>query len=273
MDDSWIKLYRKILYWDWFTNSSMVHLFVYFLLKANVVDKRFEGIIVKRGQLVTSRKSIHEDTGISEQTIRTCIAKLVETGEIEVEPTKRYTVITVSKYENYNVQRSPANQPSTNHQPTTNQQLTTSKEYNNEEYNNPSSLRSEGLPGASAPAPPPKKKPANTLKETLPKRRQDFYSSLIPFLEKYDKKMIRAFFNYWSETNKSQTKMRWELQKTWETSRRLATWASKDNNFNSSNNGSNGNNSSVQERAEGYADIMRQWLAEDEQNATGEDAQ
>lgn len=247
----------------------MVHLFVYFLLKANVVDKRFEGIVVKRGQLVTSRKSIHEDTGISEQTIRTCIAKLAETGEIKVEPTKRYTLITVSKYENYNVQRNPANQPSTNHQPTTNQQLTTSKEYNNEEYSNSSSLRSEELCGAGAPLPPPKKA-ANTLKVTLPKRRQDFYNSLIPFLERYDKKLIRAFFNYWSETNKSQTKMRWELQKTWETSRRLATWASKDNNFNSSNNGSNGNNSTVQERTAGYAAVIQRILDEADQEAIDE---
>ena len=40
--------------------------------------------------------------------------------------------------------------------------------------------------------------------------------------------MIRAFFDYWSELNKSETKMRYELEKTWELSKRLATWASRE---------------------------------------------
>ena len=37
--------------------------------------------------------------------------------------------------------------------------------------------------------------------------------------------MIRAFFEYWSELNKPGTKMRCEMQKTWEVNLRLATWA------------------------------------------------
>ena len=40
--------------------------------------------------------------------------------------------------------------------------------------------------------------------------------------------MIRAFFDYWSELNKSCTKMRFELEKTWELPKRLATWASRE---------------------------------------------
>ena len=40
--------------------------------------------------------------------------------------------------------------------------------------------------------------------------------------------MIRAFFDYWSELKKSCAKMRFELEKTWELPKRLATWASKE---------------------------------------------
>ena len=43
--------------------------------------------------------------------------------------------------------------------------------------------------------------------------------------------MLRKFFDYWSEMNKSRTKMRYEGEKTWETSKRLATWASRDKDF------------------------------------------
>lgn len=40
--------------------------------------------------------------------------------------------------------------------------------------------------------------------------------------------MIRAFFDYWSELNKSGTKMRYELEKTWELPKRLVTWANRE---------------------------------------------
>ena len=59
-------------------------------------------------------------------------------------------------------------------------------------------------------------------------RRQKFYDSLIPCVERYGKEMIRAFYDYWSELNKSQTKMRFETEKTWELPRRLATWSNRE---------------------------------------------
>ena len=62
----------------------------------------------------------------------------------------------------------------------------------------------------------------------ITKRKDNFYNSLVPFIEKYGKEMIREFFDYWSEMNPSKTKMRFELQKTWEVSKRLATWASRE---------------------------------------------
>lgn len=44
----------------------------------------------------------------------------------------------------------------------------------------------------------------------------------------YVKRMLDEFFDYWSEPNRSQKpKMRFELEKTWEISRRLRTWAKK----------------------------------------------
>ena len=64
-----------------------------------------------------------------------------------------------------------------------------------------------------------------------PTRQQDFYESLVPFVEKYGKDMIRNFFSYWSEPNKSGTKMRFELERTWDVGRRLGTWANNELKF------------------------------------------
>lgn len=57
------------------------------------------------------------------------------------------------------------------------------------------------------------------------KRKEEFYQTLVPFVGKYGREMIRTFFEYWSELNKPGTKMRCEMQKTWEVNLRLATWA------------------------------------------------
>ncbi len=62
------------------------------------------------------------------------------------------------------------------------------------------------------------------LKEETEKRKKEFYDSLVPFLEKYSKGMLREFFDYWSEMNKSCSKMRFEMQPTWDLARRLGTW-------------------------------------------------
>ena len=58
-----------------------------------------------------------------------------------------------------------------------------------------------------------------------------FYESLKKFIDQYPKDMIRAFYDYWREPNKSRSKMKWETEKTWDLSLRLSRWSN--NNFNS----------------------------------------
>jgi len=46
------------------------------------------------------------------------------------------------------------------------------------------------------------------------------------YLAKYSSDMLNRFFNYWTEPNPSKTKMKFQMQQTWELSGRLATWNS-----------------------------------------------
>lgn len=73
---------------------------------------------------------------------------------------------------------------------------------------------------------------AKAAPNTIDLRKEEFYNSIRPYLAKYPKAMLRDFYDYWSELNKSGTKMRFELERTWEVGRRLATWAKRDRNFN-----------------------------------------
>ena len=70
-----------------------------------------------------------------------------------------------------------------------------------------------------------------TSKPSLETRSLDFKESLRPFLNQYGADMLKSFYNYWSEPNQSKTKMKFELEKTWDNSRRLATWNKREKDF------------------------------------------
>jgi hypothetical protein len=132
--EGWIKLHRKFVNWEWFTDSKTSHLFLYLLLSANHEDKNWRGQNIKRGQLITGRKSLSEKTGLSEQVVRTSLNKLKSTNEITIKTTNKNSVITVLNYDLYQNKTTinqQSNQQITNKQPTTNQQITTTKNDNN----------------------------------------------------------------------------------------------------------------------------------------------
>jgi hypothetical protein len=68
---------------------------------------------------------------------------------------------------------------------------------------------------------------------SIDSRKLKFAHTLKPFLDIYTKETIRDFYDYWTEPNKSNTKFKQEMQKTWSAERRLKTWNT--NNFNKPN--------------------------------------
>ena len=89
--------------------------------------------------------------------------------------------------------------------------------YSNDIYNNNINIESSEI-----------KKNRSPKGSLLSKRKEEFYKSLVPFVEIYGKEVIRKFYDYWSEENRSHTKMRCELEKTWDLERRIAYWASRE---------------------------------------------
>lgn len=58
----------------------------------------------------------------------------------------------------------------------------------------------------------------NNIEDRIKKFKEDV------FTHPYPPKMLDEFFAYWSEPNLSKTKFKKELEKTWDTGRRLKTW-------------------------------------------------
>lgn len=101
MNDGYIRLYRKLLSWQWFKDANTLQVFIALLLDANYEESKFKFEIIKRGQCLTSIKRLQELTGLTSRQIRTSLDKLQKSGEIDKQTTNRYSVITIKKYDDY----------------------------------------------------------------------------------------------------------------------------------------------------------------------------
>ena len=63
-----------------------------------------------------------------------------------------------------------------------------------------------------------------------------FLMEVSAFKELYSVEMLEAFIDYWTEPNKSKTKLRYELQKTFDIARRLKTWSNNESKFGTKKN-------------------------------------
>lgn len=102
------------------------------------------------------------------------------------------------------------------------------------------------------------------LSLALSKRRDDFLEILRPYVNIYGREMMNDFFAYWTEPNKSGTKMRFELERTWDVGRRLKRWANHENQYSKSYGTNRENNQTAEQRAYGAAQIVAELLAEDD---------
>lgn len=230
MCNGWIKLHRKILDWEWFTSPSTLQLFIYLLLRANKEDKKWRGILIKRGQLVTSVATISEETKLSTQQVRTSLNRLKSTNEITSKTTNRFTLVTVCKYESYQLYEEVEQQTKQQAlQQTNNKQITNKQQQlkNNKNIRNnkkESILTNVRIDEKATDAPVV----ATTTTDDMELRKEKFYKSLVPYVAKYGKDMVRAFYDYWTEKTYGGRKMRFEKQQAFEISKRLATWQKHD---------------------------------------------
>ena len=97
----WVKLHRKLLEWEWYGDAHMVHLLVHLLLTATHEDRKYKGLTIKRGQVVTSIKELAEALGAPESSTRLRIKRLKSCGFISIKVAHNKTTITICNYDSY----------------------------------------------------------------------------------------------------------------------------------------------------------------------------
>ena len=99
--NGFIKLDRGIFDWEWYTEQDTSRMFIHLLLKANHKKAKVNGKVVERGQTITSIPKLSDQLCMSFFKVRKALANLKETGEISIETTNNYSLVTISKYNKY----------------------------------------------------------------------------------------------------------------------------------------------------------------------------
>lgn len=245
--DGWIKINRQITdHWLW-SDAEKLKWWLDLLLLAAWEEKQVMHdshlFTLHKGQIIASISYLSKRWGKCNHTIINFFKLLEDDGMVSRQILHRQTpIITICNYEKYQTQDESQAHTQAHSIVHTNKESKESKEKEK--------IDKESVAASAA--------------ALIEKRQQEFYNSLIPYVELYGKEMIRAFYDYWTEPNKSKTKMRFDLQPTWDVERRLRTWSNKESKRNMVYGTDRQPNTTPETRAEEVAGIMARLAAEDD---------
>lgn len=99
--EGWIKVHRRITNWEWYHDLPTFKLFMHCLFIANVEDKKWKGILIKRGQFVRSLQNLATECGLTMRQVRTAIEHLESTQSLTRSKIGKTQVFTVVEYDTY----------------------------------------------------------------------------------------------------------------------------------------------------------------------------
>lgn len=136
MSSGWVKFHRKIEEWEWYSDTNTFRLFFHLVLKANHKDNRWKGVEVKRGQFITSLDTLSSELNLSIQQIRTSMNKLKSTGEITINSTNKFSLVTIENYALYQSSEEDSTSKLTNEQTNEQQPINNKQELKNKKKSN-----------------------------------------------------------------------------------------------------------------------------------------
>ena len=213
----WIKLHRKTTeHWIW-SDPVKFQWWIRMLMEVNHADKEIlignSLYMIERGQSGKSLRTWAIMFGVGTKAVINFF-ELLEKSDMIIKKTigkgkHSTTLITITNYKDYQgtEETLKATQGTT-------QGTTQGKHEGHTNKNEKEIIKNE-----------------KNEKEDLSARKLKFSSTLESFLQTYGKELLNDFYRYWTEPNKSKTKFRQELERTWDLERRLGTWAKNDKNF------------------------------------------
>mgnify|MGYP001608931926 FL=1 len=103
LNKGYVFLWRKVMDKGYYKKSEYIHLWVHLIMKANHTDTKIfwnsKEIVLKRGQFITGRRILSEETGIKETTIERILKMLENEQQIGQQKTNLFRLITITNYD------------------------------------------------------------------------------------------------------------------------------------------------------------------------------
>lgn len=215
--EGWVSIHRKMSENDLWTcetfsrGQAWIDLIMLASHKESYFYKRGVKIDIQRGELAWSEVALSERWKWSRSKVKKFLKDLEKEQQIEQQKTNITTKLRLINYDKYQTKEQQTEQQKSSKRAAKEQQKDTYNNVNND----------------------------NNVNNTLEGRKKNFATQVKQFLNKYDKEMLKAFYEYWSEHGPNDKKMRFEKQTSFGISRRLATWKSKEKDFVKPINGNN----------------------------------
>jgi uncharacterized phage protein (TIGR02220 family) len=140
MHRGYIKFWRKIKDSYYYKDSEYIHLWLHLLLSANHKDSEIlykdKKMIIKRGQLMTGRNSLSQETGIDKSKVYRILKSLKNEQQIEQQNFYTFTLISIVNYGDHQSNEQRNEQQVNSKRTASEQQVNTSKECKNDKNNN-----------------------------------------------------------------------------------------------------------------------------------------
>ena len=98
MAEAFVKLYKKMLKWEWYDDANTKILFLHCLLKANWEKTKWHGIEIEPGQFITSLASLAAETHLTIRQVRVALDHLITTNEVTSKSHSKFRIITVNNW-------------------------------------------------------------------------------------------------------------------------------------------------------------------------------
>ena len=97
---------NSLLDWEWSSCPETLALFVHLLSRASDKERKWRGITIPKGGFVTTLDELAERSGLTYKQVRTHLKRLVSSGDIALEATNKYTIITICESANCDCENS-----------------------------------------------------------------------------------------------------------------------------------------------------------------------
>ena len=132
MADAFIKLFRKMLKWEWYDDTNTKILFLHCLLKANWEKTKWHGIDIEPGQFITSLPKLADELHLTIHQVRVALEHLKMTGEVADKGQTKFRIITVNNWNEYQTSGRQNGRQVADKRQTSGRQVAAVKEYKEE---------------------------------------------------------------------------------------------------------------------------------------------